>query len=83
MFGLVAFVVSLALSAICYLLMPQTVKRPQSATPGTISDSDVPTCTEGNQIPVVFGERWIDPNVVWYGDFSTSIVWKWSSGGGK
>lgn len=81
MFSLIAFVVSLVIQAVCYLLQPNTNKN-KNASPGTLNDMDVPTCTEGNQIPVVFGQRWIDPNVVWYGDFWAFAIRK-SSGAGK
>ena len=80
MFSLIAFIVSLALEAICYLLQPQTKKS--TVSPATLNDLDVPTCTEGNQIPVVFGKRYVDPNVVWYGNFGASAIRK-SSGAGK
>ena len=78
MASLILFIVSLVLQAICYLLMPK--KKVNSPTPADLKDFDIPSCTEGDQIPVVFGRRYVDPNVTWYGNFNTVAVKKNSSG---
>lgn len=78
MTSLIFFIVTLILQAICYLLMPK--KKTNSPTPADLKDFDIPSCTEGTQIPVVFGKRYVEPNVTWYGNFRTEAVKKNASG---
>lgn len=62
---------------ISYALRP----KPEIPDPATMSDFDVPTASEGDIIPVVFGEEMIDSsNVIYYGDLATSEI---ESEGGK
>lgn len=66
------FVVSLALS---YLLAPKPPGLNVKAA--KLSDFDAPTASEDRAIPVLFGRRRLTgPNVVWYGDLSTSKIRK-------
>ena len=58
-----------------------TPRPPKQEKPNK-GDVTAPTATEDEFIPVAFGSVWIDqPNVVWYGDVSTTEIK--SKGGGK
>jgi len=72
----VQLVLAIVLAAISYALAP---KPPTPPTP-TLRDINLPTAEEGRPIPVVFGTVTVKgPNVIWYGDLSTSAIKK----GGK
>ena len=61
-----------------YVLKPKQQKIP----PAGFNDLDVPTASDGREIPVLFGTKNIkSANVVWYGDFRSDAIK--SSGGGK
>jgi hypothetical protein len=65
------------LFVVSYVLTALTAPKPQRPEVGTV---EAPTAEVGRSIPVLFGTRWLaQPNVVWYGDISTSPV-KSSSG---
>ena len=50
---------------------------PQAAPPAGFNELKVPTAEEGGEIPVLFGTRdLLAPNVVWYGDFSSTAIRK-------
>lgn len=64
---LVSILVSIALNAIAYLLTPKP--EAPKVQPSTL---DVPEPKDGQPIPVVFGDVWIDsPGVVYYGNERT------------
>ena len=58
---LVQMLVSVALQAVAYLIMP----RPKQSTPNTVKDFDKPT-VEMREIPVVFGEVWVTPQLLMF-----------------
>lgn len=61
---------------ISYALAP----KPPKPKPAALEDFSVPTAEEGREIPVVFGEVWLQsPNVLWYGDLRSEPIKK----GGK
>lgn len=67
-FYIIMLIISIAVS---YAMRP----KPQNAKPPALTDFSVPTCEEGRDIQVIFGEVWIDdPNVLWYGDLRTSPI---------
>lgn len=80
-FQIIMLVISIALKVLSYLLRPKPPK-PQGAEPGTL-EGKIPTAEEGEQIPVVFGMRWVTPNVVWWEPVGTEEITKNSNIGGK
>jgi len=69
---IIIIIVAIALS----IALAPKPPRPKAAT---ISDFDLPTAEEGRAIPVVFGQCDITgPNVLWYGDLSTTPIRKHS-----
>ena len=78
---LVLLVVSLAISALSYALMPS--KKSNNATATEITSDDIDMAEEGNYICAFWGERWIqNPNVILFGNVYTSPI-KSSGGGDK
>jgi hypothetical protein len=62
---LVAALISLAISVISYVLMPQ----PKAPKPESVKDLETPTAEAGREIPVVFGTMTIkSPNCLWFGE---------------
>ncbi len=73
MWYVIIFIATLAVSI---ALAP----RPPEPKPAGLSDINVPTAEPGRPVPIIFGTVIIkDPNVVWYGDLSTTEIKK----GGK
>lgn len=69
--------VQLAIIIIAALVSYALAPKPPSPKPAGLDDIDAPTAEEGRPIPVVFGTRKIKgPNVVWYGDLSTTAIKK-------
>lgn len=69
---IIIIVVAIALS----IALAPKPPRPKAAT---ISDFDLPTAEEGRAVPVVFGQVDITgPNVLWYGQLSTTPIRKHS-----
>jgi hypothetical protein len=65
----VAFVVSLVINVIAYVLMP----KPKGPKPDEVKEMDAPVAERGKPVPVVFGTVWIkEANVLWYGDKETN-----------
>ena len=59
------------------LLVAYNIPKPQAQKPAGLGDIQVPTASESREIPVLFGTREISgPNVVWYGDLSTTAIKK-------
>lgn len=55
--------------------------KPQTQPPAGLGDIKAPTASDGRELPVLFGCRYIrGPNVVWYSDFRTTAI---KSKGGK
>ncbi len=51
------------------------VQRPKSTPAPLLSDFDVPTAEDGREVVDIGGTCWIvDPNVLWYGDLSTTPI---------
>lgn len=68
-----AIYVLVVAAVISYALAP----KPPAPPPPALEDFTVPTAEEGKPVPVVFGEVWITgPNVIWYGDLSTTPIRK-------
>ena len=64
----VVVLISVALEAIAYLIMPKAKSTPQA-----VQDLQAPTAEAGRPIPWVFGSMRIKSmNVLWYGDGSTN-----------
>lgn len=64
-----ALLISVAISAVSYLIMP----KPKGPKPEQMREMDSPTAEAGIAIPVIFGEVEIHaPNVMWHGDKSTA-----------
>lgn len=62
---LIPLLISLAVSAVSYLLMP----KPKTPKPDAARDLEAPTAEAGKPIPVVFGTITVKGlNVVWYGE---------------
>lgn len=70
------FLIFAAISVgVSYALRPKP--ETNNAKPASESDFDIPTAEEGRPIPVLFGTRRItSPNVVWYGDISSTAIKK-------
>lgn len=63
-----------ALIVLGFLFRPDPPAKPKAAV---LEDFDIPTATEGKEIPVLFGTRDIkNSNVMWYGDFKTRAIKK-------
>lgn len=63
--------VSLIMMALAYALQP----KPPEPSPAGLKDVQAPTAAVGISIPVVFGTvKLLAPNVLWYGDLSTSRI---------
>jgi len=49
--------------------------KPKNAQPSSLQDFDVPTAEDGREVIDICGTVWIDdPNVIWYGDLSTTPI---------
>ena len=49
--------------------------KPKNAAPASLQDFDVPTAEDGREVIDICGTVWIDdPNVIWYGDLSTTPI---------
>lgn len=72
-----AFVINLVISALVYILTPKP-PSPPTPTAGTL---EVPSPKLGTNVPVVFGEVWIDDAAIsYYGNSATEPI---KSKGGK
>ena len=71
------FVIQIAIMIVSAVISAALAPKPKPPKPASITDFDVPTAEEGREIPVVFGEVWISgPNVLWYGDLTSSPIKK-------
>lgn len=62
---LVPLLVSVAVSAVSYLITP----KPKAPKPPSVQQADAPTADAGKSIPVIFGTVTVqEPNVLWYGE---------------
>ena len=65
------FIILVTSAIISYALAP----KPSKPVPASLEDFDIPHADEGRPIPVVFGTVTVTgPNVLWYGDLSTSPI---------
>jgi len=64
---LIQLAISVTLSAAAYLLGPK-VKGPK---PEQVQSMEAPTAEAGRPIPVVFGEKEVTINVLWFGQNET------------
>ena len=63
--------VAIVMMILAYALQP----KPAQPLPATLSDVQAPTAEVGISIPVVFGTiKLLSPNVLWYGDLSTTNI---------
>lgn len=64
---LVAFLISLTLSVVSYLLTP----KPKTSKPASAEDLDDPTSDAGREMSVPFGDITIKSgNILWFGEKS-------------
>lgn len=79
------FIFAIALLVISYTITALTAKKPQvqNAVPAVFSDFTFPQHAEGTPQPVIFGDVWIeDEMILYYGNLSTQSI-RAKSGGGK
>ena len=63
-----------ALIVLGFLFRPDPPPKPKAAV---LEDFDIPTATEGKEIPVLFGTRDIkNSNVMWYGHLRVRAIKK-------
>ena len=78
-FDPITFLVKLAIMvALAYVLRPKPpssgIKPPM---PAGIEEFSIPTAEEGRPIQVLFGKRREQgPNVIWYGDLKSNVIWR-------
>ena len=69
-------VFALVMLVVSYALRP----KPQSPSPATTDQADIPTAEEGKPIPIIFGRVLVSgPNVTWFGALQSVEI----KGGGK
>lgn len=69
----VRFAFFVVTSLINYLLRP----NPETPTPATLGDVEIPTVDPGRELPLIGGSVWIeDPQSAWYGDFESIAIKK-------
>lgn len=62
---LIPLLISLAVSAASYLIMP----KPKVPKPDAARQADTPTAEAGKPIPVIFGTITVEEtNILWYGE---------------
>lgn len=80
-----SFLFSFALLVISYTITALTAKKPtaNNPVPAIISDFNFPQHDEGTPQPVIFGDVWIeDEMILYYGNLSSQAI-RQSAGGGK
>jgi len=81
---MIYFWIIYAILMIISMLLPKHQPTPEAPTPAGLEDFSVPIASQGSEIPVLFGTRWLDnANVVWYGDLGINPKLESSGGGGK
>ena len=69
------FLVQLAILIVSAYVSAALAPKPPKPKPAALTDFEVPTAEEGRPIPVVFGTVWVTgPNVIWYGDLSSTPI---------
>jgi hypothetical protein len=79
------FLFALGLLIISYTITALTAKKPTvtTPTPATLNDFNFPQHEEGTPQPVIFGDCWIeDEMILYYGNLSSQAI-RQSTGGGK
>jgi hypothetical protein len=79
------FLFSFALFVLSYTITALTAKKPANTTPppAAISEFNFPQHEEGTPEPVIFGDVWIeDEMILYYGNLSSQAI-RQQSGGGK
>lgn len=70
-----------AVASAAYAVVASNVSTSSSNNPSTLEDFDVPTASDGKQMPVVFGTVTLQSsNIVWYGDLDYNEVREESGG---
>jgi hypothetical protein len=81
------WIFAIALLIISYTIQALTAKKPagvEDAKPATFSDFTFPQHEEGTPQPVIFGDVWIeDEMILYYGRLSSQAIRTQSSGGKK
>lgn len=71
----------IGLAVVSFIVLLLFREKTEGPKPATLDDFDIPKTTEGEEIGKVYGTVWIkDPQVAWYGDFTTEDV---KASGGK
>lgn len=79
------FIWALGLLIVSYAITALTAKKPttEQARPATFEDFTFPQHEEGTPQPVIFGDVWIeDEMILYYGNLSNQAI-RAKSGGGK
>ena len=79
------WVFAIALMIISYAITALTAKQPKGAEtkPATFNDFNFPQHEVGTPQPVIFGDVWIeDEMILYYGNLSSQAI-RTKSGGGK
>lgn len=80
----ISLIISIILKVVSYLLRPKPQKPSYDQEPGKLSENDMPIATEGEEVPVVFGCRWLsNPNVIHFDAEDIEPIEKDVSSGGK
>lgn len=80
------WIFAIALLIISYAVQALTAKKPTGteAKPATFSDFTFPQHEEGTPQPVIFGDVWIeDEMILYYGSLSSEAIRSKASGGKK
>jgi hypothetical protein len=64
------------------LLAPEP-EKPQDAVPHSKSDFNVPTTKKGEPKGILFGSRWLETVVGWWGDFEVKPIYRQYDSGSK
>jgi hypothetical protein len=62
--------VALIMLVVSYVIQSFLVKRPK-VKPAALEDWDFAQSDDGTPEPVIFGDVWVSPMVLWYGNYRT------------
>lgn len=73
--------IALIMLVVSYVIQSFLVKKPK-VKPAALEDWEFPQSDDGTPQPVVFGDCWVSPMVLWYGNYRTIKI-KAKGGKGK